>query len=113
MSGIVFFKTEKLEQLKPFYRDRLGAELWKDQGDCLIFKKNDFRFGFCEGKETENCGILTFVFDSKDKVDEVYEELEDLAEGKPVSRRPDYDIYQFFARDPEDRTLEFQCFLED
>ena len=112
MSGIVFFKTEKLEQLKLFYRDRLGAELWKDQGDCLIFEKNGFRFGFCEREPAENCGILTFVFDSKTKVEGIYEELEDLAEGKPVSRQPDYDIYQFFARDPEDRTLEFQCFLE-
>jgi len=112
MSGIVFFQTEKLEQLKLFYRDRLDAELWKDQGDCLIFEKNGFRFGFCERKSAESCGILTFVFDSKNEVDNVYEELEDLAEGKPVSRKPDYDIYQFFARDPEKRTLEFQCFLE-
>lgn len=113
MSGIVFFKTEKLEQLKMFYRDSLGAKLWKDQGDCFIFEKNGFRFGFCDREETENGGILTFVFDSKEEVDIVYKELEDLAEGKPVSRQPDYDIYNFFGRDPDGRTLEFQCFLDN
>jgi hypothetical protein len=113
MSGLVFFKTEKLEQLKMFYRDRLDADLWKDQGDCLIFEKNGFRFGFCSREETENCGVLTFVFDNKEEVDKIYEDLDDLAKGKPVSRKPDYEIYQFFARDPEERTLEFQCFLDE
>lgn len=113
MSGIVFFSTEKLKQLKLFYRDRLGAEIWKNQGDCLIFEKNGFRFGFCTREVTENCGILTFVFDSKDKVDKAYKDLEDLAEGEPASRQPDYDIYQFFGKDPDGRTLEFQCFLDD
>ncbi len=46
-------------------------------------------------------------------MDKVYSRLADVAEGEPESRVPDYNIYQFFGKDPEGRTLEFQCFLDD
>ena len=112
MSGITFFKTDKLQELKEFYQKRIGATLWKDQGQCLIFEKQGFRIGFCSSDGApETCGILTFVYDSKKDVDRAYQSLKDIAKDEPVSRRPDFDIYQFFAEDPEGRTLEFQCFL--
>lgn len=113
MSGIVFFRTENLERLKKFYRDRIGAELWKDQGKCLIFDRSGFKFAFCKGDEDpDTCGVITFVFESRDEVDRIYEEIKDIATSKPTSRKPEFDIYQFYAEDPEGRTLEFQCFLE-
>lgn len=36
--------------------------------------------------------------------------LEDIADGKPRHNER-YQIYQFFAKDPEGRNLEFQAFL--
>lgn len=114
MSGIVFFGTEDISRLKKFYTERIGARIWRDQGDCIIFRNGDFRFAFCEREgNPETCGIITFVFDSRETVDKVYSRLEDIAEGEPESRVPDYNIYQFFGKDPEGRTLEFQCFLDE
>ena len=112
MSGIVFFSTENLSKLKEFYLQEIGAEVWKDQGECIIFEKRGFRFAFCESdKPSETCGILTFVYDSKNGVDQTYDRISEIAKSEPVSRKPQFDIYQFFAEDPEGRTLEFQTFL--
>lgn len=114
MSGIVFFRTADLVGLKEFYQNKLGAELWKDQGACLIFDKDGFRFAFCKtDEEPDTCGVITFLYDTQDGVDKVYGQLEDVAVSEPVSRKPEFDIYQFYAEDPEGRTLEFQCFLDE
>jgi len=40
----------------------------------------------------------------------MYDRLDDRAHGSPEVNEQ-YDIYQFFADDPEGRTLEFQTFL--
>ena len=113
MPGIVFFSTKDLESVKEFYLHRVGAEIWEDQGKCLIFDWKGFKFAFCEtGEEPDRCGVLTFAYNTREKVDEIYNDLEDIAESEPVSRKPEFDIYQFYAKDPEERTLEFQCFLD-
>jgi len=114
MTGIVFFTTNELETLRTFYTERIGANIAVDQGDCLIFEKNDFNFAFCtRDGEPEVCGVLTFLFEDTEGVDNIYEQVSDIAESKPTDRSPDYNIYQFYAEDPEGRTLEFQTFLEE
>jgi hypothetical protein len=113
MSGIVFFQTENLEKLKRFYLKRVGAEIWKDQGKCLIFEDRGFKFAFCKSDKTpETCGVITFLFETRAEVDRVHSNLKDVAVSEPVSRKPEFNIYQFYANDPEGRTLEFQCFLD-
>lgn len=112
MSGIVFFSSTDLPKVKSFYLEKIGAEIWRDQGKCIIFEKNGFRFGFCsDDQKADTCGVLTFVYDSREQVDEVYQKLKDIGKTEPVSRRPEFDIYQFYAEDPEGRTLEFQTFM--
>ncbi|MFP4645996.1 MAG: VOC family protein [Candidatus Acetothermia bacterium] len=114
MSGIVFFQTRDLAKMKDFYLNRIGARVWRDQGDCLILEWKGFNFAFCEREgDPENCGVITFLYDTRAEVDEVYDQVSDIARDEPVSRRPQYDIYQFFAEDPEGRTLEFQTFLDE
>lgn len=114
MSGIVFFRSGDLSDLRGFYTARVGADVWKDQGDCIILDGGGFRFAFCEREGApDTCGVLTFLYDSVGEVDEMYEQLQDVATSKPVSREPDYSIYQFYAEDPEGRKLEFQTFLDD
>lgn len=111
MSGIVFFATERLERVIDWYTDRVGAEVWLEQPDCTILEYNGFRFGFCERTETDTCGILTFVFPDRTGVDAAHARVGDAAREAPHVNEK-YDIYQFFAADPDGRTAEFQTFLE-
>jgi len=112
MSGIVFKKTKDLEQISNFYQNVIGMELWQDQDKCKIFEKGNLQLGFCEGDEIDNDGIITFYYNNKKEVDEVYNngQLEVIEEPKENDK---FNIYQFFAKDPEGRTLEFQTFLHN
>ena len=108
MDGIVFFRTERHDEVIAFYRD-LGADVWLEQPDCTILEAGNFRFGFCDRESADTEGIVTFVFEDRDGVDAMYERLAALADDEPRFNET-YDIYQFFATDPEGRTVEFQCF---
>jgi hypothetical protein len=109
MTGVVFFNTLELEDLTEFYTQRVGAELWMDQVDCRIFRHGQFLFGFCQREESETCGILTFVYPDREGVDRMFERFRDEALDAPRDN-PRYPIYNFFARDPEGRLIEFQMF---
>jgi len=109
MSGILFFKTHMLEELKIFYTDEIGCSIWLEQADCVIFKHGNLLIGFCDREEVDTGGMITFFFDSRETVDIFYRRLSDIAVSAPVENDK-YNIYQFFAKDPEGRTLEFQYF---
>lgn len=108
MDGIVFFRTEAHDEVVAFYED-LGADVWLEQPDCTILQAGDFRFGFCDRDSADTEGIVTFVFDDRTGVDETYDRLAEQPQGEPEFNET-YDIYQFFASDPEGRTVEFQTF---
>lgn len=110
MSGIVFFATERLSTVVPFYTDEVSAEVWLEQEGCAVLRHGNFLFGFCDRDEADTCGTVTFYYDDRDAVDEMYDRLADRARGPPRENE-EYDIYQFFADDPEGRTVEFQTFL--
>lgn len=111
MSGIVFFRTRNHDEVVDFYTETVGADVWLEQPDCTILEYEGFRFGFCARDTTDDCGILTFVVDSKAAVDAFHEAVGDAAREDP-HENPTYDIYQFFAEDPDGRTVECQVFLE-
>ncbi|APW99243.1 glyoxalase [Halobiforma lacisalsi AJ5] len=108
MDGIVFFRTERHDEVVEFYRE-LGATVWREQPDCTILQAGSFRFGFCDRESADTEGIVTFVFDDRTGVDDAYDDLADTADEEPRYNET-YDIYQFFASDPEGRTVEFQTF---
>jgi len=111
MSGIVFVESAQREEVVDFYIDRLGAERWLEQdGGCTILKYDNMLFGFCDGDEPDLDVVLTFVTDDESGVDALYEDLEDRAREEP-ERNDEFEIYQFFADDPEGRTVEVQTFL--
>ncbi|MFX0116040.1 MAG: nitroreductase family protein [Candidatus Hodarchaeota archaeon] len=110
MSGIIFLKTQDLEQIKDFYIKELDMSIWQDQGDCLILKKGNLLLGFCQRDEAEISGVITFFYLSKKEVDEIHERLKEIALDKPIENEH-YKIYNFYANDPEGRLVEFQCFL--
>jgi hypothetical protein len=109
MSGIVFFATENRDAVVEFYRGTVGADVWLEQPDCTILEYDGFRFGFCTRDHTDDCGTLTFVYDSRAAVDRMHEAVGDAAREEPHGNDT-YDIYQFFADDPDGRTAEFQVF---
>jgi len=109
MSGIIFFNTEKLDELKRFYINEIGCSLWMDQGDCVILQHDNFLLGFCQRETADTQGCITFFYKSKEAVDRKYKAFMRLAKSPPVMN-PNYPIYNFFASDPEGRTVEFQYF---
>ncbi len=109
MSGIVFFRTQNLEAMRGFYEDRVGCELWMDQGDVLIFRHGGFLVGFCDRDSTDREGLVTFFYETREEVDAKHELFADCADDAP-KRNERYDIYHFFATDPDGRKVEFQHF---
>lgn len=112
MAGIVFFGSTDYASIASFYETAVGAEVWLEQSGCTILAYDNLRFGFCEADETETSGMLTFVTEDRAGVDAYYDQFADRADAAP-SVNPEYDIYQFFATDPEGRTMEFQTFLHE
>lgn len=108
MDGIVFFGTEAHDEVVEFYRD-LGAEVWLEQPDCTILQTGDFRFGFCARETADTEATVTFVFEGRAGVTDAYEGISERADDEP-RYNDTYEIYQFFAEDPEGRTVEFQTF---
>jgi len=111
MSGILFLKTKQLQAVRDFYQSRISCEIWRDQGDCVILRHGNFLFGFCERETVDTEGMLTFFYDSKEEVDRMYALLEPISTTQPKMNAR-YNIYQFFATDPEGRALEFQYFAD-
>ncbi|PLX18088.1 MAG: glyoxalase [Candidatus Muiribacterium halophilum] len=108
-NGIIFKKTSDLILITDFYTKRLGFSVWLKQPGCTIFKKGNMLLGFCEREPAETDGMITLFFEKREQVDKVYQEFKDIAI-EPPSFNETYKIYQFFAKDPESRMLEFQWF---
>lgn len=109
MNGIIFFKTKKLIELKKFYLEEIGCNIWLEQAECCILKFGNMLFGFCDREEVDKCGMITFFYETKEEVYDMYKKFSSIAENKP-KMNPKYKIYHFFAKDPEERTIEFQWF---
>lgn len=109
MSGIVFYISKTQDKTVDFYRKKLDCDIWLRQKDCIILRHDNFLFGFCSGNEVDSAGIITFFYDSPDEVDRVYGLMEEYSE-KPPLHNKEYNIYHFFAADPEGRRIEVQCF---
>ncbi len=107
--GIVFFCTRMLDSIRSFYIDRVGCELWLDQGSCIILKHGNQLIGFCKADKVDKDGTLTFFYTKKEYINEMYRRLRDISENPPLED-PQFFIYHFYARDPEERMIEFQFF---
>ncbi len=108
---IIFYKTQKLEEIQSFYQGKMGMNLWLDQGSCLIFEKGKVKLGFCRADKAETAGTITFLYDSIEEVDAVFQTFAEISTTSPKVN-PDYNIYHFWGKDPEGRSLEFQYFLQ-
>jgi hypothetical protein len=84
--------------------------VWLEQPDCTILESDNQLFGFCDREDADTEGILTFVVEDRAAVDAAHADLADVACEDPHENER-YDIYQFFADDPDGRTVEVQTFL--
>lgn len=116
MSGLIFLRTGDLEEIREFYIGRIGMEMWLDQGECIILKHDNFLLGFCKSLSAacpvSNYPCITFFYKTKEEVDSMYVRMKDTATSVPVTNKK-FNIYHFWAQDPEGRTLEFQRFLTE
>ena len=110
MAGIVFFKTQHIEDLETFYTGKIDMQVWLRQDDCIILRHGNLLLGFCKRSNVDRSGTITFFYETTEEVDAMYNRVKDAAKAAPMVNEK-YHIYQFFAHDPEDRILEFQCFL--
>lgn len=115
LGGLVFLKTANRDHMVHFYTDRIGRTPWLEQPNISILKHGNMILGFHQiqdnaQEEPDLTGMYTFVYPSIEQVDEMYNLLQDISDGQPRYNER-YRIYQFFAKDPEGRNLEFQAFL--
>ena len=111
MAGIIFSKSKNLSKIKNFY-STLGATIWLDQTDCVVFKHENFLFGFCSRGEISSGWLTTFFYETREEVDQIYQTMKAYATEPPAFNEK-YNIYHFFSKDPEGREVEFQAFLHD
>ena len=111
MAGIVFFRTTMLQEIVEFYVSEIGMYIWLEQEDCVILSHGNLLLGFCHRETPEVDGMITFFYPGQEDVDAMYDMLNSIATSQPIVNEK-YQIYQFFAQDPEGRTLEFQTFMQ-
>ena len=92
--------------------DRVGMTVWLEQPDICILQHGNFLVGFHDQAEADLSGVLTFFYDTREEVDAMYAKLADIAT-TDLKENTKYQIYNFYAKDPEGRTTEFQAFLHD
>lgn len=110
MSGILFFRTRHLQAITEFYQSIVGCSPWLDQTQCTILQHGNLLLGFCTADTSDIQGMITFFYPQKEGVDTLYNRLRERAETEPRENNH-FNIYHFFARDPEGRSIEFQSFL--
>ncbi|MEX2721873.1 MAG: VOC family protein [Candidatus Wukongarchaeota archaeon] len=84
--------------------------IWLEQKDCTILKHGNLLLGFCQRDTPDTEGMITFFYPTREEVDTIYEKFKERS-NEPPKENPRYQIYHSFAKDPEDRTLEFQHFM--
>ncbi len=80
------------------------------QPGIVILRHGNLLVGFHRQPEVDLDGLLTFFYKTRAEVDEMYARLRGIAAAEP-RENPKYQIYHFFAVDPEGRKIEFQQFL--
>ena len=116
---VTWIYTEDLPGTTRFYTETLGLTQVFDQGLCRLLRLSATSFlGLCQvrpGRHVEPRGVvITMVSANEAGVDAWHQRLTAAAypcEGAP-ERHGDFNVYCFFARDPNGYLLEFQKFLD-
>lgn len=121
---VTWIYCQDLDATCAFYADILQLPLRLDQGLCRIYQTSPSSFlGVCvarPGRHMEPKGVVyTFVAPNRAGVDAWHHQLENAAmdaAGAKLEGPPEYserfNVYAFFALDPNGYRLEFQTFLD-
>lgn len=112
MAGIVFVRTTNLQRIVAFYTERIGMKRWLSQPSIEILSHDNLLVGFHESSAADTDSLLTFFYPSRERVDEMYRNLGDVATSEPKENSR-YRIYNFFCEDPDGRRFEVQAFLQE
>lgn len=113
-STIIFLKSRDLAATTDYYTRVFGFRLVLDQGACRIFSIRPGAYiGFCRTDEPTGTPqvIVTLVVEDVDAACAALEAAGAQIEVRPRFN-PQYNIYQFFARDPNGYLIEVQRFLD-
>lgn len=114
-SQITWVYTHNLETTCRFYDTLLGLELARDAGKARIYKTSENAFiGVCttfDNRAVNPAGSMISLI--TDDVDGWYETLRSAGVSLqgPPHKIAEFNIYTFFANDPNGYVIEFQEFL--
>lgn len=109
---IHFYKAKDLTKTLDFYKS-LGCSLFMTQPNCIVLDSGYGLFGFLQGDiSNDKYSCLSFIVDSKPKVDAYYEKLKQVAISKPCLHA-NFPLYSCFFKDPNGYTVEVQTFIDD
>lgn len=108
---VTFVYATDLEASHHFYHEVLGLPLVLDQGACRIYGVTPSAYlGVCDHRAPDPSGVIVTLV--TEDVDAWHRHL--AAAGVPIDAPPSYsdrfDVYQFFARDPDGYLVEVQRF---
>ncbi len=113
--SIVFVGITDMDKTDSFYREKLGLELYKDQGLCRIYKvPGGGMLGFCTHQEVvsrDKSPIITLLTPDVDACYKALRKMGIKVDEEPKSN-PRFKIYHFFLQDPDGYTVEIQRFLD-
>lgn len=84
---------------------------WLSQPQIEILQHENLLVGFHQSDQVDVDSLVTFFYPSREQIDEMYARFAAIALGPPRENGK-YDIYNFFAKDPDGRRIEFQAFLK-
>lgn len=57
MSGILFLSSQRLDEIRRFYTERLSFRVWLEQADCVVLQHGNLLLGFCRREKVELGGM--------------------------------------------------------
>lgn len=115
-SMVNFYPCLDINQTTHFYLEMIGLTLYQDQGKARIFDTGYGYLGFCQydysDLATQTC--ISFNLKDQESVDQYYKDLKNKGIEVMTSpqKHPQFEVYSFFARDPNGYKLEFQKILK-
>lgn len=110
---ITFLRTESLAETCRFYEEHLGLKRVLDQAGCVVLHAASGAYlGFCERGDVPQPPervVLTLVTQEVDAWHQRFTESGIETDGEP-RLNPNYNIYHFFAVDPNGYSVEVQRF---
>jgi catechol 2,3-dioxygenase-like lactoylglutathione lyase family enzyme len=112
---ITFLGTLDLAGSSRFYGEVIGLKMVLEQKECKVFRVTSNSFlGICQRTELlKDKGRIVVISMVTNDVDAWHEYL--IARGVQIYQEPaineDYQIYNFFIKDPDGYLVEFQTFL--